>query len=492
MTSQQDNITALLQGMKSSISAFEQTKNRALLQQIDSDFQRFAQLATLFLIAERDSYYGFFLMSMTFRTNYAVSSIAGIRLGEYPPVFETNPLILLKYSLKEILYIFCHEIDHVVFNHPAEMVKSNPEGNPELFELFNYAADASVNDMLNNEIKQGKQFMQAPKGIVTSEVIKTKFQLPFVLPMESYQYYFDLIKHCEDMLGDQQQDGIAPIPGGEPGGKENGDEREGEGENANDSSQGDPADADNVVTAADATGNISDHAWTTAAESGEPASESAEAMAEAVKELLNEVNDMMGEESRGLMPARFATAVARANKPPILNWKAILKKYVGTIAADKTKTRMRLNRRQPRRFDLSGARESKTLKIVVAIDTSGSVRDEQVKQIFNEIFAIIARRSFELTVIECDAVIQRVYRLQSPNDLPDHVEGRGGTSFTPVIEYINERRYFRDALLIYFTDGYGEASIPRPHTYRNLWVVLGKVSNLSVENPYGLVLPLEE
>ena len=224
MTSPQDNITALLQGMKSSVSAFEQTKDRALLQRIDSDFQRFAQLVTLFLIAERDSYYGFFLMSMTFRTNYAVSSIAGIRLGEYPPAFETNPLILLKYSLKEILYIFCHEIDHVVFNHPAEMVKSNPDGSPELFELFNYAADASVNDMLNNEIKQGKQFMQAPNGIVTSEVIKTKFQLPFVLPMESYQYYFDLIKHCEDMLGDQQQDGIAPIPGGKPGGEGNGDE----------------------------------------------------------------------------------------------------------------------------------------------------------------------------------------------------------------------------------------------------------------------------
>ena len=43
MTSQQDNISALLQGMKSSVSAFEQTKDRALLQQIDSDFQRFAQ-----------------------------------------------------------------------------------------------------------------------------------------------------------------------------------------------------------------------------------------------------------------------------------------------------------------------------------------------------------------------------------------------------------------------------------------------------------------
>lgn len=482
MTNQQDNIAVLLQDMKSSVSEFEQTEDMTILQRIDADFQRFAQLVTLFLIAERDTYYGYFLMSMAFRTNYAVSTIAGIRLGEYPPVFETNPLILLKYSLKEILYIFCHEIDHVVFNHPTEMVKSNPEGNPELFELFNYAADASVNDMLNAEIKHGKKFMQAPKGVVTSKVIRDKFRLSRVQPLESYQYYFDLIKHHANMLGEPQQNGIAPIPSGSA---------ENNASPNNDAIPGGVA-TSNVITAAGAAGNINDHAWTFAAEHDEPASESAEAMAEAVKELLNEVDSMMDGEARGLMPARFSTAVARANKPPALNWKAILKKYMGTIAADKVKTRMRLNRRQPQRFDLSGTRESKTLKIVVAIDTSGSVSDKEIEQIFSEIFAIIARRSFELTVIECDEEIQRVYQLKSPKDLPDRVEGRGGTSFTPVIEYINDRRYFRDALLIYFTDGYGEASIPRPLTYRNLWVVLGNTSNLSVENPYGLALPLEE
>ncbi len=488
MTGDQNNIAALLQGMKASVGEFEQTKDPAILRRIEADFQRFAQLATLFLIAERDTYYGYFLMAMTFRTNFAVSTIAGIRLGEYPPVFETNPLILLKYSLKEILYIFCHEIDHVVFNHPAEMVKSNPEGNSELYELFNYAADASVNDMLNDEIKRGKKFMQAPKGIVTSAVIKAKFHLRYVQPLENYQYYFNLIKDRASMLGKPQRNGIAPVPGNKAS-KADGTDGAAD-ESASSSVTSNPA--GNAVTAADAAGDIADHAWTAVAEDNEPASESAEAMAEAVKELLNEANEMMGSEGRGLMPARFTSAVERANKPPALNWKAILKKYVGTIAANKTKTRMRLNRRQPQRFDLSGARESKTLKIVVAIDTSGSVSDSQIRQIFNEVFAIIARRAFEMTVIECDAEIQRVYRLKSPKDLPNRVQGRGGTSFTPVIEYINEHRYFRDALLIYFTDGYGEPSIPRPRTYRNLWVVLGRASDLSVENPYGLVLPLEE
>ena len=57
-----------------------------------------------------------------------------------------------------------------------------------------------------------------------------------------------------------------------------------------------------------------------------------------------------------------------------------------------------------------------------------------------------------------------------------------------MIEYVNNDRYFRDALLIYFTDGYGEREIPRPKTYRNLWVILGNPKDLSVREPYGTVV----
>ena len=88
--------------------------------------------------------------------------------------------------------------------------------------------------------------------------------------------------------------------------------------------------------------------------------------------------------------------------------------------------------------------------------------------------------------------IQRVYQVRTVADLPDHVAGRGGTAFTPVIRYINEHKHFRDALLIYFTDGFGEYVIPRPRTYRNLWVVFGNEKNLSVNEPYGIALPLKE
>ena len=165
---------------------------------------------------------------------------------------------------------------------------------------------------------------------------------------------------------------------------------------------------------------------------------------------------------------------------------------MGTIAVGKRKTRTRLNRRQPERFDLPGRQDDKILKIVAAIDTSGSVSDRDVAYILNEIIAIIAGRKHSLTVIECDSKIQRVYQVKTQADIKKNVAGRGGTAFTPVVEYINNDRYFRDALLIYFTDGYGEREIPRPKTYRNLWVILGNTKNLSVAEPYGSVVAFEE
>ena len=127
---------------------------------------------------------------------------------------------------------------------------------------------------------------------------------------------------------------------------------------------------------------------------------------------------------------------------------------------------------------------------MVAIDTSGSVSDPMISKILNEIFSILAKRKHEITVIECDAAIRRIYRARTPADIKTKVMGRGGTQFSPVIDYINQNKYFRDALLIYFTDGYGEHMIPKPRTYRNLWVVAGGAENLSLDEPFGLVLSL--
>ena len=336
-----NDITALLLRIKDNIKIVESgEKKQAVLQEIESDFLSLIELIKLFLISERDSYYGYFLMNMQFRVNFTSNSIAGIKLNEFPPVFESNPLLLCKFTLKEIIYVTCHEIDHVVLNHPAEMVKANPDKDEDLFYQFNLAADAAVNDRINNEIEKEKHnFMSPPDGLITSGVLSQMFQLGNIKKMEHYAYYFDLIANkkakSDDGSGDKngqqsimdkqnQKDGISPN-----GFQEKSDEKK------QDQINGDNPEeeaGDDIVTAADCAGNIKDHDW--------DAGNDAEDAAAAVREFVNASVGIMSEESRGLMPGFFISQVDMINQPPVLSWQKVLKKYVGTITANKRKTRI--------------------------------------------------------------------------------------------------------------------------------------------------------
>lgn len=454
------DIAQLLYGIKVNIASIEAgDRSQRLFLDVQQDCIQMLELMKLFLISQRDSYYGYFMMNLTYEVDFSSQSIAGILLGHFPPVFRTNPLLLCKFSLKEILFIVCHEIDHIVLNHPAEMLKANPEKDEDTFERFNLAADASVNDRILKEIQDEKRtFLSAPKGCVTSDALKKMFRLRSICPLESYLYYFQLVQGKKlPERAEQPQRMLASVS----------------------DSKGEKNSDDTIVTAATCDKPV-DHEWN--------AGEDAEEAAAAAREWVNAATSLMNDEARGQMPGSFWQQVRMLNQPPQLCWQAILKKYVGTVVAGKRKTRMRLNRRQPERFDLSGYQDEKVLKIVAAIDTSGSVSEQDVVYILNEIVNIIAGRKHTLTVIECDSEIQRVYSVKTRADIKKNVIGRGGTAFTPVIEYINNDRYFRDALLIYFTDGYGEYQIPKPKTYRNLWVILDRKENLSLKEPYGTVI----
>lgn len=471
------DIVVLYQRISSQINNVENNKyNQNILDDLRSDFIELLECIKLFLISERDLYYGYFMMNLNFEINYECNTIAGIKLKSYPPVFETNPLLLCKFSLKNIIYIVCHEIDHIVFNHPTMMLRECKHS-PELVKCFNIAADASVNDGINDEIKKhNHNYMEFPKGCITSNVVGELIGYSKILPKQNYKYYFELLK-------DEKKLEIInySIPSNSKNKKSSNEDNSSKQSNkidgnASNSDQGEIITSKNIK-------EINDHNWADSDDTDE--------IEQYVRTFVNEVYDTMNEETRGLMSASFKEAIAAINKPPKINWKSVLKKYIGTISANNTKTKTRLNRRQPERFDLSGTKNNKILKIVVAIDTSGSMSNDDISNVLNEILNIIGKRKFTITIIECDLEINRIYTIKSRKDIKYSVLGRGGTCFTPVIEHVNSDRYYRDALLIYFTDGFGENSIPKPKTYRNLWVIINDVKNLSVKNPYGAVIALK-
>lgn len=96
--------------------------------------------------------------------------------------------------------------------------------------------------------------------------------------------------------------------------------------------------------------------------------------------------------------------------------------------------------------------------IVFAVDTSGSMSDQDLAEIFAEIRVYRETYPCRLTVIQCDAAIQSVttYEEMDGEEIPNKVSlfGRGGTDFRPVFDWVDENA--EGAYLIYATDGFGK------------------------------------
>ncbi len=97
--------------------------------------------------------------------------------------------------------------------------------------------------------------------------------------------------------------------------------------------------------------------------------------------------------------------------------------------------------------------------IVFAIDTSGSMSDGELNEIVAEIRAFRETFPSRLTIIQADAAIHSVteYADFDGTEMPKSVtlQGRGGTDFRPVFEWLGKEASGPSTLLIYCTDGFG-------------------------------------
>jgi predicted metal-dependent peptidase len=93
-------------------------------------------------------------------------------------------------------------------------------------------------------------------------------------------------------------------------------------------------------------------------------------------------------------------------------------------------------------------------KIAFAVDTSGSIGEEEIAQAVAEIEAI--RRDFgcSMYLIDCDAEVHSGRWLDAAEAVPTKFKGGGGTDFAPVFAHLEQNRVPVD-VCIYITDGYG-------------------------------------
>jgi predicted metal-dependent peptidase len=166
----------------------------------------------------------------------------------------------------------------------------------------------------------------------------------------------------------------------------------------------------------------------------------------------------------GTVPGELADLIRRLThiEPAKFDWKGYLRRFVGNSSIVYTK---KLRRKYNKRYAANPGLKIKFKNhILVGVDTSGSVNNEELTEFFSEL-THMHKTGHKITVAQCDTRLSSVKEFSPNRDWEIH--GRGGTSFQPVIDHYNEKKGQYTAL-IYLTDG--EAYAPENCPNNTLWV----------------------
>lgn len=167
----------------------------------------------------------------------------------------------------------------------------------------------------------------------------------------------------------------------------------------------------------------------------------------------------------GNLPAGLAEKLEQIlqDMKPQFNWRRVLRLFATT--SNSTYLKNTIRRPSKRYGTVPGIKVKRSNRLLVGIDTSGSVAQKELLEFFSEIY-FIWKQGAEIQVVECDTHIHNTYNYKGKP--PNEIHGRGGTDFNEVIAYGNTE--YRPDALIYFTDGGAPAPDVAPR-YPILWII---------------------
>lgn len=154
---------------------------------------------------------------------------------------------------------------------------------------------------------------------------------------------------------------------------------------------------------------------------------------------------------------------------PKLPWNVILRRFVTSFKKDDY-TFTRPNKNYFPEFYLPSLHSQGMGKVVIAVDTSASVSDDDFKRFVSEISVIVRKlKPDSLQLIQFDTALKSVHRIKNNRDLMGtQFSGRGGTHIAPLLEWVTENKPF---LVLVFTDGYFK--FPQEYKSRSnfIWLI---------------------
>jgi predicted metal-dependent peptidase len=343
-----------------------------------------------------------------------------------------------KLTQRQLLFLVAHELCHFIFEH------SGRKGTRDHY-LWNVATDYAINLMLKYQFER-QEFL------LSEMLLDEKYE-----GWNAERIYDDVVKNPPK----RPKVWVADLLDGEGG--------EGEGEDG-------PSDGDIVV--------VRDRRVEPPKRGrGQSSEEHRQQVRDWIRNAVCEAHATA--KSQGSMPAGMERVIMGHLKPKV-NWLQALRqrlRFGASRKASRDITWTVPNRRflgSSYIFPSSIGPDSP--KIAFAIDTSGSMSEDDLKQAIAELEDIRKQFNAKVYFLDCDAGVYES-RWISPYEPLPALQGGGGTDFAPVFEHLIEKRIQPDCCVM-FTDGYGSFGDDPTQKFDVLWVI----TNQDVQPPFGDVI----
>lgn len=383
--------------------------------------------------------------------------------------FYYNVGFFLLLTPAEIQFVYGHEILHVAYDHFGRSISTNQDFHKYIDNNMTFDEKAKLNAQLVNiaaDYCVNRDLIKYNVGsLLREEVIKLYYDKKYDEKIME-EIYMELLQDPSmtqkgSMLDDH---GVGNCGAGESHRKANPDGEEGMG----DKQGGSPV--------------------------GMTDEEREEAMKNFREKMINAYDQQKDHErvkreegqDAGSLPADLERLIQRMRKPEI-NWRNYIRQRITTLFRD-TDDWSRPNRRSfDGAFITPGQKNSEKVDIHIAIDTSGSIGQQEMADFLSEISGISQQfKDYKIRVWTFDA---RVYKEGMKEFTPGNIRdlpkykflGGGGTSFLANWVFMQEMR-IKPKLFIMFTDGYTGDDFGVPKYCPTIYVV-----NTDVEVPekYG-------
>jgi len=206
------------------------------------------------------------------------------------------------------------------------------------------------------------------------------------------------------------------------------------------------------------------------------------------------------ERKRGHLPSHISQLIDQALAPPKVPYYQLIKRLVKGSRLSKFKRAFsKVNRKRTFVFSFEdldipaispfpGRTRDFSFKIVVLIDTSGSMQPEDIAEGLSGIKNIIENdRHTETIALENDAELQKEYTVKHIRDIDFEIKGRGGTVLQPGLERARETN---PEVCLVFTDGYCDVvnNFPRKMLPKKLIWVIQENGTAKNVNQTGIVI----